>query len=111
MAFDYGALEGQRSELQNRLDALKSRAERNELGQFATPPFLAKQMAEYVRDLWKDRADLIRFLDPALGTGSLYSALYATVERDLLARATGVELDEAFADASAKLWADTGLEV
>lgn len=111
MELDYDALEGQRSEVQGRLDALKSQRERNELGQFATPPFLAKQMAEYVRELWKDRPDRIRFLDPALGTGSLYSALRTTVVRDLVERATGIELDEPFAEAASKLWGEAGLEV
>jgi adenine-specific DNA-methyltransferase len=65
---------------QVRLDLRKSAAERNEWGQFATPPALSAEMAEYVRSLWRDRTDKIRFLDPAIGTGSFFSALQKVVE-------------------------------
>lgn len=108
---DYDALEARRAQLQIRLDALKSQRERNELGQFATPPFLAKQMAEYVRELWKNRGDRIRFLDPALGTGSLYSALRSTVAEGLIESAIGIERDSGFADAATDLWSEAGLTV
>jgi len=108
---DLESLEGRRAEAQARLDGLKSQRERNELGQFATPAFLARQMAEYVRVLWKDRGDRIHFLDPALGTGSFYSALRATVPEDLIESALGVEIDEAFAQAASGLWAGMGLRV
>ncbi len=111
MTPDLRTLEAQRAEAQTRLDGLKSQRERNEVGQFATPPFLAKQMAEYVRELWKDRGDRIRFLDPALGTGSFYSALRAGFPQNLIESALGVEIDEAFAQAARELWAGTGLKV
>ncbi len=111
MTHDYVAIEARRRQVQGRLDSLKSQRERNERGQFATPPFLAQQMAEYVRELWKERLDRIRFLDPAVGTGSLYSALRATVTQDAIVGATGVELDDVVADASTELWAETGLNV
>src|SRR3989442_705408 len=68
-------------------------------------------MAECVRELWKGRPDGIRFLDPAVGTGALYSALRMTLGPDLVERATGVELDERFAEAASKLWREDGLDV
>jgi len=108
---DNDSLEARRGELQVRLDALKSQRERNELGQFATPPFLARQIAEYVCELWRGRSDRIRFLDPALGTGSFYSALRATIPQDLIESALGIEIDEAFAQAASELWAGAGLRV
>lgn len=111
MVHNYAALEKERSEVQGKLDARKSQQERNKAGQFATPAFLASQMAEYVSEIWETRTDRIRFLDPALGTGSLYSALRATLEPDLIESATGIEIDASFTSAAARLWADTGLRI
>ena len=58
---------------QVRLDALKSAIERNKWGQFATPSPLAISLARYARTLMAD--ERVRFLDPAIGTGSFFSAL------------------------------------
>lgn len=66
-------IEKLRLEAQARLDSLKTASERNKLGQFATPPELALSIARYVRKLMGDTP--VRFLDPAVGTGSFYSAL------------------------------------
>ena len=63
--------EGRRQVEQIRLDGLKTAAERNKWGQFATPPELALNLARYARNLAGESA--IRFLDPAIGTGSFYS--------------------------------------
>lgn len=49
---------------QARLDGLKGTAERNEWGQFATPPALADEILRYASDL----TGRVRFLDPAVGT-------------------------------------------
>ena len=103
--------EALRVEEQVRLDLLKSAAERNEWGQFATPPALAAEMAAYTRELWHDRAEKVRFLDPAIGTGSFFSALRKAGEPGWLASASGIELDPQFADAAARLWASEGLRV
>jgi hypothetical protein len=100
-----------RIEEQVRLDLLKSAAERNAWGQFATPPALAVEMAEYVRNLWRERTDKIRFLDPAIGTGSFFSALRKVGEPGWLESALGIELDPAFADAAVRLWGKEGLRV
>jgi hypothetical protein len=96
---------------QVRLDLLKSAAERNEWGQFATPHALAAEMAEYVRSLWRDRTDKIRFLDPAIGTGSFFSALRKVVEPGWVESALGIELDPEFARAATRLWSSDGLRV
>jgi hypothetical protein len=103
--------EALRVEEQVRLDLLKSAAERNEWGQFATPPALAAEMAAYVRELWQERSDKARFLDPAIGTGSFFSALRNADGHGWLASASGIELDANFADAAANLWAGEGLRV
>jgi hypothetical protein len=66
-------IEGRRQAEQTRLDTLKTAAERNKWGQFATPFQLALSLARYAQKiLGKGR---FRFLDPAFGTGSFYSAL------------------------------------
>ncbi len=105
--------EQRRMDVQVRLDAQKTAAERNEWGQFATPPQLAGEIAEYLYAHWKKTGGGggLTFLDPAIGTGSFYSALRACVPARAVGAAAGVELDPAFAEAAAGLWQDTGLEV
>jgi adenine-specific DNA-methyltransferase len=104
-------LETQRMQVQARLDSQKNAAERNRVGQFATPPALAIEIAKYASELWKTREEKIRFLDPALGTGSFYSALRQVFPARAIAAATGIELDPAFAGAAANLWVSAGLNV
>lgn len=96
---------------QAELDSRKSPSERNTLGQFATPPALALEMAEYVKALWTGRKDKIRFLDPAIGTGALYSALLRAVPRSSISSAEGVEIDPDFAQAGEAVWEGTGLKI
>jgi hypothetical protein len=94
---------------QQRLDSLKTASERNKWGQFATPSPLAVSLAKHAHALMGDEA--VRFLDPAIGTGSFYSALLNVYEPGNIAAATGVELDPLFADAARKLWADQALAI
>ena len=68
-------IEARRRVEQERLDRLKTLEERNRLGQFATPPALALDIARYAAALWQGRSDQVAFLDPAIGSGSFYSAL------------------------------------
>jgi hypothetical protein len=94
---------------QVRLDSLKTDAERNKWGQFATPFELALSLARYAVTVLGEKS--IRFLDPAVGTGAFYSALCRSVSAQAIAAATGVELDPLFADAAANLWGNSGLRV
>src|ERR1017187_1043786 len=96
---------------QVRLDLLKSAAERNKWGQFATPAALAVDIAEYVRVLWCGRSDRVRFLDPAIGTGSFFSALRKVGGTGWVESASGIELDPEFAGAAVRLWGSEGLRV
>jgi len=98
---------------QTRLDLLRSPAERNRLGQFATPPSLALAIAEHAVSLRKARGHRqpVRFLDPALGTGAFFEALRHVFPANIIERSTGVELDPAFASAATRLWGDCGLDV
>ncbi len=102
-------IEERRIEEQTQLDALKSATQRNKWGQFATPPELALSITRYAYSLFGDKA--LRFLDPAVGTGSFFSALTQIVATEKIAAAAGVELDPLFANTAARLWADQGLTV
>lgn len=106
---DHRQLEDARLIEQVRLDALKSLANRNKLGQFATPPGLAKAIAEYAVGLFEKSP--IHFADPAIGTGSFFSALLTAVPKGRIKSATGVEIDGAFAEAARGLWSGSGLRL
>src|ERR1017187_5330302 len=92
------SIEERRLKEQERLDSLKSAAERNKWGQFATPPELALSIARYARSLIEDTP--VRFLDPAIGTGSFYSALNQAFPAQNISAAAGIELDPIFARAA-----------
>ena len=104
-------LESRRQALQGHLDAERSPAERNRLGQFATPAPLALEIARFARRRWRGRSDAVTFLDPAVGSGAFYSALQQAFPPGAVADACGVELDPRFADAARNLWAPSGLRV
>jgi adenine-specific DNA-methyltransferase len=104
-------LEARRQTIQATLDAGKSAAERNRLGQFETPNSLAIEIASYVQQVAAGRLPTIRFADPALGTGSFYSAALAVFGPEKIENAVGVEVDSAFRDAARALWAEEDLEV
>ncbi len=101
-------LEQQRLALQAGLDGQKTQAERNRLGQFATPTALAVNILQYAAALFP-LGEKIHFLDPAIGTGSFYSALSKVFSTKRIAEALGFEIDPHYAKPSADLWADSGL--
>lgn len=102
-------IEGRRQAEQSRLDGLKTPAERNKWGQFATPFELALSLARYAhKTLGEGR---LRFLDPAIGTGSFYSALSQVVPAKSMEAAAGIELDPLFAGAAKSFWSERGLQI
>lgn len=103
-------IESSRLKVQKHLDSSKTQAERNKLGQFATPGALAIDILEYARKILPS-SQRIRFLDPAFGTGSFYSALLKTFLHSRIASATGYEIDKPFADRAAELWRDEPLQL
>ncbi len=102
-------IEGRRQEKQARLDLLKSALESNKLGKFATPPGLALSLVRYARTHLGNRS--VRFLDPAIGTGSFFSAMSQVFPSEQIERAVGIEVDPLFASAARDLWAGEGLRV
>ncbi len=110
MSRDIFRLEEARLALQRSLDAARPRAQRNRLGQFATPSALAAEMLHYGLALLTP-GEPLRFLDPAVGSGSFYAALRALVPRRRIAAALGFEVDAHFAAAARELWGGEGLAV
>lgn len=102
-------LEGQRVALQAQLDARRTRAERNRLGQFATPAPLAGDILRYAATLLLP-GEQVNFLDPAVGTGAFYSALRIALPASRVAEAVGFEVDPHYAGA-AGIWKRSGLAV
>ena len=103
-----GTLEERRLGLQTELDGQKSQAERNRLGQFATPTSLALDVVRYGASLLQSGEE-VRFLDPAIGTGAFYSALREVFAANRIAEAIGFEIDPHYGEPAARLWKDAGL--
>lgn len=102
--------EEERGRLQARLDSEKTQAERNRLGQFATPLALAQEIVKFGLSLL-DANCPIHFLDPAFGTGSFYSALLHAIPRDRIESAKGFELDAHYGEPARELWKHTPLDL
>ncbi len=95
---------------QRDLDGQKSRAERNKLGQFATPSQLALDIVTQTKNYFPPSTG-VRFLDPAFGTGSFYSALLRVFSKDSILSARGFEIDPHYGDEAQRLWSDSGLKL
>ncbi len=96
--------------LQRQLDEGRAQAERNRLGQFATPTALATDILHCARSLLPPD-EPVRFLDPALGTGSFYSALLRVFPSTHTADAEGFEIDPYYGKHAAELWHGTSLKL
>jgi hypothetical protein len=103
------SLETDRLLLQQRLDTQKTQLERNRLGQFATPTGLAQDVVRYGLSLL-EKGEEVRFLDPAFGTGSFFSALLEAAPTRAI-KAVGYEIDPHYGMAAADLWEDTSLDL
>ena len=98
-------LESTRKRIQHEIDSQKSLADRRQLGQFSTPNSLAREITSFGLQLLNSNE--IRFLEPAIGTGSFYSALLAEVKEDTKVSALGYEIDTQFFDAAQQIWGDS----
>ena len=96
--------------MQRDLDVGRDVQMRNRMGQFATPSGLAADIQRYAqRQLGADEA--IRFMDPAFGTGSFYSALLSVFPQTCIHAAVGYEIDPHYGQPAARLWGNTGLDL
>ncbi|TSA50887.1 MAG: SAM-dependent DNA methyltransferase [Nitrosomonadales bacterium] len=105
------SVEVRRQAIQTDIDTRKSAAERNRLGQFATPNALAVDIARYVESVIGRTTSNIHFADPSIGSGRFSSAALAVFGSKRISSAVGVELDPAFAAAAHNLWANARLEI
>lgn len=103
-------VEERRLAIQATLDAAKTQAERNRMGQFATPSALAFDILARAADIL-DPEKKVRFFDPAIGTGSFYSALLRAFPSERIEAAAGYEIDPHYGRPCAELWAASGLKV
>lgn len=101
-------LENQRQTLQAELDGQKTQEERNIMGQFSTPNMLANDVLTHAKNIFPKRGK-VRFLDPAFGTGTFYSALNNVFPESRIEAATGFEIDEHYGKPASKLWEGTDL--
>jgi adenine-specific DNA-methyltransferase len=107
---DVNRIEAVRIIDQAHLDSSRTSAERNRLGQFATPNALAIEILKYSKTLL-DKDEEVRFLDPAIGTGSFYSALLQLFSPSQIKSAIGYEVDQHYAEIALKLWSSTVLSL
>ena len=103
--------EAERTRLQAELDAQRTQRQRNVMGQFATPDPLAVELLKSARDMTGGRTGGIRFMDPAFGTGSFYSALLDVFRRQSVAAAYGYEIDPHYGRPASRLWEPAGLRL
>lgn len=102
--------EAKRLELQSALDAARSSVDRNRLGQFATPTILARDILRCGLELLEP-LESVKFFDPALGTGSFFSALLQEVNGRLVEGAQGIELDPHYGKPAEEFWENESLEI
>ncbi len=102
--------ENERLDLQDRLDFRKTQIERNRLGQFATPPALAVDVLKYAFQNMGGGKKHLRFLDPAIGTGTFYSAFAKIFGLRSSHTAIGYEIDPHYGRPSQKLWRNFPLD-
>lgn len=103
-------IESLRCSLQAELDKQKSPSQRNCMGQFATPIELAMDIQRYAKSHFGESEE-VRFIDPAIGTGSFFSALLQTFPPSRINSATGFEVDPHYGVPTAKLWSSSKLIV
>jgi methylase of polypeptide subunit release factors len=103
-------IEPLRLNVQAQLDSAKTQEERNRIGQFATPTALATDILTCARSLLPYDAP-VRFLDPAFGTGSFYSALNHVFPMERIACAAGYEIDPHYGQQAQQLWRTTSLRL
>ncbi|ASS41185.1 hypothetical protein AXF21_04315 [Eubacterium minutum ATCC 700079] len=108
---DLTPIEAERMQLQMAIDNSKSIESRRRLGQFATPYELAQEIISYGLTLQEE--EKISFLEPAIGTGSFYSALLSECGKQskILMSATGIEFDDEFYSVACGLWGNTGINL
>lgn len=103
-------IEKKREKEQLLIDKSRTKLYRNQLGQFATPNELALEILIETKYLFEN-VDRISFLDPAIGSGSFFSAFLQVFEKKQIGESFGIEIDKDFSLLADKLWKSKGLKV
>lgn len=88
---------------------MRSKDQLNKEGQFPTPLDLATEITKYTLTFLENDSE-VRFLEPALGVGSLYSSLRQSTNK-VIKKAIGVEKDEKLSGYASDLWKKDILKV
>lgn len=107
---DWGALETRRLELQKAFDAGRTKAQRNRLGQFPTPPTLAHGITRVLASFLKGEQP-VHFADPTFGSGAFLSAALGVLGEERLLSAQGIEFDADLLGLTRELWHDAPLRL
>jgi hypothetical protein len=107
---EFTSKEKDRFQLLKDLDAQKDQAERNRMGQFATPISLALDVVKTALEYLPEH-EPVHFLEPGFGTGPFYSSLHQLVSESRIAKATGFELDRHYGEPADRLWRGSGLKL
>jgi methylase of polypeptide subunit release factors len=102
--------ERERLRLQQQLEADPDPETRHDLGQYATPHDLATAIVKRALQFLGRRAP-VRFLDPAFGTGCLFSALLGNLPSQRVRSTVGFEVDPKCGERAAELWSGTPLDL
>ena len=102
-------LQRQCGDEQIKIDLQRTLKERNKLGQYATPPELSKQIAIAAKKYTKTQN--VFFLEPAIGTGSFFSAVLRVFGKDRIKNAKGFEIDKQYASIAIDNWSKFNLNV
>lgn len=103
-------IEERRRAEQARLERDCRDADRNRLGQYATPPRLAADIAHAAQEHWPTGRP-VRFLEPCVGSGAFFYAVASAFPAGQVERAVGFECDPQYAQVADTLWRSAGLSV
>lgn len=103
-------IESERRNIQIRIDRSRTKISRNQLGQFSTPNDLAVDIMTSTK-LFFSNDQRVSFLDPAVGSGSFFSAFLQVFDKTLIDTSFGIEIDPEFASTANNLWSTNGLQV
>ena len=97
------AVEKLRQRLQAEIDARKSIDSRRNMGQFATPHGLSRQIVSETVQYFSKKQHSLRVLETSMGIGSFVSSALIVMPKQIQ-EICGYELDADFYDAAARIW-------
>lgn len=108
----WNAIEIVREKIDKQIHEKKTKKERNKKGQHPTPFDLARQIVSITKENYlKKTINNIRFLEPAIGLGTFYSALLDVSEGCIPEHALGVEKYVEISKFTEMIWGSFGLTV